>query len=976
VAHLVGTTGNDSLVGTAGDDTLEGLGGNDTLIGNGGADRLVGGTGADSMNGGLGNDYYVVGSGDVLSDSGGFDTVESSVSWTLGFGFENLFFTGIAATTGSGNDLNNFIVGNDGNNWLRGLQGNDDVRGGAGNDTINMSSGSGASYGDDFIDGGDGIDTLDYGIAARTAVIVDLAGHMAVGGATGGAGTAELWNIENVNGSGFDDFIRGNAAANFLYGFNGSDELDGREGNDRLEGAAGNDRYTFTVSPGTANADTVVGFVSGMDSIVLDASAHLNIGPSGSFSSGDNRFASGPGLNSSQSLSTRVIYNTTTGQLWYDPDGSQAGGPQLIATLQGAPALSATDIVVDNGSSGGITGTEGPDFLQGTALDDTIDGLGGDDTLEGLDGNDLLLGGEGSDVLDGGPGVDTMDGGAGNDTYHSSGEGDFLSDSGGGVDVVIAVGDGHTTLGSGIENLTVANSANSVSGTGNDLANVIRAENTHSAFLEGLGGNDTLHGSDLALHIGEDFLSGGDGDDELHGYGGNDNLSGGTGNDLMFGDDGDDTFHEGGGNDTMFGGAGYDIFMMLNGTADYGNDVIDGGAGPDQVFLGGFSGSTGIIADLPGGRVTGGGPSGRGTILVSNVEQIGGSRFADVIIGDGAANFFYGAEGNDTIDGGGGVDTLVGDQDADVFRFTAAPGAANADVIRDFGFGADKLQLDARVMTELGASGNFSAADARFYAAAGATQGHDADDRVIYNTSTNQLFYDADGSGSGASQVIVTLQSGAVLNATDIAIDNGTAPPPGGQTFTGTAGNDSLTGTAGNDTMFGFAGNDTLRGAEGNDSINGGDGTDSMDGGAGNDTLAGLAGHDTLIGGDGDDRLQGAGWSDTMTGGAGNDQFLFEGAGTGTVDRVLDFAPGSDELLFENFNLAALGAAGSWSAGDGRFWSAAGAITGHDADDRLVYNTSTGSLYYDPDGSGAAAAQIVATFQGNPGITASDIVIV
>ena len=43
----------------------------------------------------------------MLSDSGGVDTVESTVSWTLGADFENLIFTGTAATSGSGNDLDN-----------------------------------------------------------------------------------------------------------------------------------------------------------------------------------------------------------------------------------------------------------------------------------------------------------------------------------------------------------------------------------------------------------------------------------------------------------------------------------------------------------------------------------------------------------------------------------------------------------------------------------------------------------------------------------------------------------------------------------------------------------------------------------------------------------------------------------------------------------------------------------------------------
>ena len=60
--------------------------------------------------------------------------------------------------------------------------------------------------------------------------------------------------------------------------------------------------------------------------------------------------------------------------------------------------------------------------------------------------------------------------------------------------------------------------------------------------------------------------------------------------------------------------------------------------------------------------------------------------------------------------------------------------------------------------------------DARFFAAAGASSGHDADDRVIFDTSGLKLWYDADGSGSGAAQLIATVQSGGAVAATDITI--------------------------------------------------------------------------------------------------------------------------------------------------------------------------------------------------------------
>ena len=272
------------------------------------------------------------------------------------------------------------------------------------------------------------------------------------------------------------------------------------------------------------------------------------------------------------------------------------------------------------------------------------------------------------------------------------------------------------------------------------------------------------------------------------------------------------------------------------------------------------------------------------------------------------------------------------------------------------------MRLDANAMSALGPSGRFVAGDARFYAAAGASSGHDADDRVIHDTSSGNLWYDADGNGAGSAQLILQFPGASnLLVATDIVVDNGSAPPPpppDGQTLNGTAGNDTIAGGAGNDTINGLAGADLLQGLGGNDSI------------------VGSTGWDTLQGGDGDDWLQAGGWSDTMTGGAGADSFVWAETGSNNRDTVTDFQSGMDELLLDNATLAALGANGAWGAGDGRFWAAAGATSGHDGDDRLVYNTTSGNLYYDADGSGAGAAQVVATFTGAPGIAATDITVI
>ena len=88
---------------------------------------------------------------------------------------------------------------------------------------------------------------------------------------------------------------------------------------------------------------------------------------------------------------------------------------------------------------------------------------------------------------------------------------------------------------------------------------------------------------------------------------------------------------------------------------------------------------------------------------------------------------------------------------------------------------------------------------------------------------------------------------------------------------------------------------------------------------------------------------------------------------------VANFATAWDALRFDSSAFTALGGAGHFAAGDGRFYAAAGAAGGHDADDRLVYNTSTGQLYYDADGAGGADAQLVATLQGAPTVAAGDV---
>src|SRR5438067_7987038 len=254
----------------------------------------------------------------------------------------------------------------------------------------------------------------------------------------------------------------------------------------------------------------------------------------------------------------------------------------------------------------------------------------------------------------------------------------------------------------------------------------------------------------------------------------------------------------------------------------------------------------------------------------------------DLVKGFGGNDTIFANAGNDRIESGAGNDTISGGGGQDQYVWHEY-GATNADTVLNFDTGWDSIQLDAAAFTQIGASGRFATNDVRFYAAAGANAGHDADDRIVYNTSTGQLWYDADGNGPGAAQLIATLPPGSTVVATDINVfGNAAPPPPPPGTINGTAGNDSLVGTSGADTINGLGGDDTLIGGPYDPFVP--EGGDRLDGGPGNDSLFGGRGADYYIGGDGNDTLDGdAGHFgsgeveiDTMDGGLGDDLFIVD----------------------------------------------------------------------------------------------------
>jgi len=144
---LSGTDGAEVINGLGGDDSIDGKAGNDTINGGTGHDTLSGGIGADAMSGGDGNDNYSV--DNVLDQTietatGGWDTVETTVDYTLSSFLENLTAAGTASINLTGNALNNQIVGNGSSNIISGGSGNDTLDGGAGKDTLYGNSGKDA----------------------------------------------------------------------------------------------------------------------------------------------------------------------------------------------------------------------------------------------------------------------------------------------------------------------------------------------------------------------------------------------------------------------------------------------------------------------------------------------------------------------------------------------------------------------------------------------------------------------------------------------------------------------------------------------------------------------------------------------------------------------------------------------------------------------------------------------------------------
>ncbi len=418
-------------------------------------------------------------------------------------------------------------------------------------------------------------------------------------------------------------------------------------------------------------------------------------------------------------------------------DGIDVSAPQAFS-IQVLPGV-YTEIFGTGFDDSGLVGTVAADHIIGMAGDDAMNGKSGNDWLEGGDGNDKLYGSNSDDLLQGGAGDDYLAGINGAD----------ILDGGPGTDMA-------SWKFSPVP-VTVNLALGTVSGGTGDGDVLISIEN-----LEG----SRDHG---------DTLTGDAGPNRVYARGGDDSVSGGLGADRLYGEAGDDTLNGGGDNDVLLGGIGA--------------DSLDGGAGAED-WAGYYQSAAAVTVDLSlaGPQVSDGEASGD---VLTNIENLQGSNYNDVLTGHEGANRFYGLNGHDTLNGAAGDDKLYGGAGNDTIN-----GGADNDLLAG---GADGDTLD----------------------------GGDGVDTAYYASS------------AGAVQVDLAAGTGAGGDATGDSLANI-------ENVAGSRFDDVLSGDTGANRLTGNGGADTLNGGAGNDKIYGGTGTDRLNGGADNDYLVGGIEADTF----------------------------------------------------------------------------------------------------------------------------------
>ena len=833
-ANVTMTSGSNQLTLGDGNDYVVTGNGNDTLAGGGGSDFLTTGLGDDVVYGGTGNDFIYPGLRDTFlnkidsSIDYGRDTIYGgegddvigiiasqyqSLTIDGGDGFDGINFypeTGrvrgftiradqsIEYVYGTliGNDLGGvFDLSNVSTVYsvfltIRSMGGDDQILvvggghfyGGDGNDTIRVGDRGSildGGAGGDLLYGGGGNDTFtfddgndrlfDTGTADRDSVIFS-------------SGTFHRLNLEQQIGWAHDVTF----AKATLSGSDGQDVINLATSavlvltGANIDGGAGNDTLT-----GTSAADTLTG---GTGADVM-------------------RGGGGRDIYYIDDLGDRVVETADGGDDLAYVTAASIVIPTAVEVLSlvgnGTFVLKGTaqaDLVLVDGGSAAVkvlAGLGSDSLILWNVGQVTAFGGSGNDTIRSGNGNDRLLGGAGDDALYGGLGNDTLDGGAGNDIYVlEPGDDLYVLEDGDGL-----FGGSSSSLGRG--NDTIQSGSADIALNWGSLANTFHSTASVGVHIAQFQYANLIIGSKYA-----DTIDGGNAD----------TLIGGLGDDTYQLIDWDVQVQEGrgGGFDQINivlpddflvdifstyrmpdNVEGVNIQFRKNYFSVFGNDannvitmflgetnLIDGGRGADTMDGGG--GSDTYVVDQAGDQIHDGGYSTGDAVradlalytLPDTVENLFAWRGVDsVLTGNASDNLIFGyigddllagMDGDDGLVGGAGIDTLTGGAGLDAFAFGFVPLANGADVITDFEHGLDRILLSAQagdafegMLPGVLSSGLFKVIGTGFV---------DTNDRILYNKSTGELYFDADGSGAVQAVLFARLSDHPTLAADDFAV--------------------------------------------------------------------------------------------------------------------------------------------------------------------------------------------------------------
>jgi len=588
------------------------------------------------------------------------------------------------------------------------------------------------SNGSDSFDGGLGSDLLSFNGYGQAVTV-----NLATGTAITTSGTSTIVNVEDVEGTRFNDTLTGNSGANQLQGFAGDDRLDGGTGIDTavyLDAAAAvNVSLVTGTATGGSGSDTLIS----IERVVGSRFNDTLVG-----SSGNESFLGGFG---NDSIDGGAGFDTVE----YNLVGSAVTVNLISGTTSGGAGIDSLTRVE------GIIGSLFGDTLTGNAEVNHIFAGNGNDVVRGGAGNDLIYGEAGNDTLAGDAGNDLIEGGAG------SGDTVDYSQAAAAVTVNLVSQVAQNTVGAGTDTIhgveNVTGSAFNDLITGNEFDNIVTAGAGNDTIVGGLG-NDTLNGGagidsvnyaaatagvKVSLAIATAQATVGAGNDTIAGI---ETLNGSAFDDMFTGDAGANVLTGNAGNDTLQGGLG--------------NDTLSGGLGLDTASY--AEATAGVTVNLA--LTTAQNTIGAGTDILSTLENLTGSAFGDSLTGSSLANLIAGGNGGDAIDGGSGNDIVDGGTDNDMLK-----GGAGDDLITG-GTGDDMIDGGTNIDTI-----SYAAAGAGVTASLALTSGQNVGGGLGLDTIVNV-------ENILGSAFADTLTGSAVVNV-----------------LTGGAGKDMLAGGAGND---------------------------------------------------------------------------------------------------------------------------------------------------------------------------------